>query len=98
MLVLNSLVTGLHYAQIPLAQSQRALGKPGPNGSFPVARLQKERQKEGGNNREKESERFSKKEREKEKKNLAVFASHGVCLKFMAPSQSQSAREETLEA
>lgn len=68
MLVLNSLVTGLHYAQIPLAQSQRALGKPGPNGSFPVARLQKERQKEGGNNREKESERFSKKEREKEKK------------------------------
>lgn len=34
----------------------------------------------------------------KKKKNLAVFASHGVCLKFMAPSQSQSAREETLEA
>lgn len=45
------------------------MGKPGPNGSFPVARLQKERQKEGGKNGEKERVRdFNKKEREKERK------------------------------
>lgn len=34
-LALNSLVTGLHYAQIPLALSQTALGKPGPKWLIP---------------------------------------------------------------
>lgn len=69
MLALNSLVTGLHYAQIPLAQSQTALGKPGPNGSFPVAGLQKVRQKESGNNGEKERVRdLARREKKKEKK------------------------------